>query len=242
MHFHLPKPLHGWREFAGEVGIIVVGVLIALAFEQVAEAFRWRADIAESEASMRNELSDDDGPQVFERLAFSPCIAAQLDEAQARLVRERDTGATFRPPDLVVPTYFTWDSDAYRQALSSSALSHMSTTRAYAWSSPYALMNNMDAANVRENSDYAQLQMMAVASEHPSEQMRTMLLAAIARARGDNQLMTLLATKFVTYSRDAGITLTPDQKRLLITRDRALFPACAKDAGPRRLSAAAATH
>jgi hypothetical protein len=20
MHFHLPKPLHGWREFAGEVG------------------------------------------------------------------------------------------------------------------------------------------------------------------------------------------------------------------------------
>jgi hypothetical protein len=29
MHFHLPKPLHGWREFAGEVGIIVVGVLIA---------------------------------------------------------------------------------------------------------------------------------------------------------------------------------------------------------------------
>jgi hypothetical protein len=28
MHFHLPKPLHGWRAFAGEVGIIVVGVLI----------------------------------------------------------------------------------------------------------------------------------------------------------------------------------------------------------------------
>ena len=22
MHFRLPKPLHGWREFAGEVGII----------------------------------------------------------------------------------------------------------------------------------------------------------------------------------------------------------------------------
>jgi len=30
MHFRLPKPLHGWREFAGEVGIIVIGVLIAL--------------------------------------------------------------------------------------------------------------------------------------------------------------------------------------------------------------------
>jgi hypothetical protein len=30
MHVHLPKPLHGWRAFAGEVGIIVLGVLIAL--------------------------------------------------------------------------------------------------------------------------------------------------------------------------------------------------------------------
>ena len=31
MRFHLPKPLHGWRQLAGEIGIIVVGVLIALA-------------------------------------------------------------------------------------------------------------------------------------------------------------------------------------------------------------------
>ena len=30
MHFHLPNPLHGWRELAGEVAIIVVGVLIGL--------------------------------------------------------------------------------------------------------------------------------------------------------------------------------------------------------------------
>ena len=33
MHIHLPKPLHGWRAFLGEVGIIVLGVLIALAAE-----------------------------------------------------------------------------------------------------------------------------------------------------------------------------------------------------------------
>ena len=43
MHFHLPKPLHGWREFAGEVGIIVLGVLIALGAEQLVEAAHWRS-------------------------------------------------------------------------------------------------------------------------------------------------------------------------------------------------------
>jgi hypothetical protein len=48
MHFHLPKPLHGWREFAGEVGIIVLGVLIALGAEQVVETLHWRSEIADA--------------------------------------------------------------------------------------------------------------------------------------------------------------------------------------------------
>lgn len=45
MHFHLPKPLHGWHKFAGEVGIIVVGVLIALASEQVVELIHMLSQI-----------------------------------------------------------------------------------------------------------------------------------------------------------------------------------------------------
>ena len=43
MHVHLPKPFHGWREFIGEVGIIVIGVLIALSAEQFVEFVHDRA-------------------------------------------------------------------------------------------------------------------------------------------------------------------------------------------------------
>ena len=35
MRFALPKPIHGWRAFWGEVGIIVLGVLIALGAQQL---------------------------------------------------------------------------------------------------------------------------------------------------------------------------------------------------------------
>jgi hypothetical protein len=31
------RPLHGWRVFAGEVGVIVLGVLLALGAQQLAE-------------------------------------------------------------------------------------------------------------------------------------------------------------------------------------------------------------
>ncbi len=37
MHVHLPRPLHGWRELVGEVGVIVLGVLIALGAGQIVE-------------------------------------------------------------------------------------------------------------------------------------------------------------------------------------------------------------
>src|SRR6266550_8896503 len=59
MHFRLPKPLHGWRAFAGEVGIIVVGVLIALAAQQVMESIHEREDIAQLRGAFRAELADD---------------------------------------------------------------------------------------------------------------------------------------------------------------------------------------
>jgi len=43
MRFHLPKPLHGWRAFIGEVAIIVLGVLIALFAQQLLQSFNDRS-------------------------------------------------------------------------------------------------------------------------------------------------------------------------------------------------------
>ena len=57
MHVHLPKPLHGWREFAGEVGIIVLGVLIALAAEALIERANWRQKVKLADMNMRVEIA-----------------------------------------------------------------------------------------------------------------------------------------------------------------------------------------
>jgi hypothetical protein len=59
MHFRLPKPLHGWREFAGEVGIIVLGVLIALGAQQVVQDIHDRRDVAQLRSALRAELAGD---------------------------------------------------------------------------------------------------------------------------------------------------------------------------------------
>lgn len=38
----VPQPLHGWRQFSGEVGVIVLGVLIALGAQQAVEWVQFR--------------------------------------------------------------------------------------------------------------------------------------------------------------------------------------------------------
>jgi hypothetical protein len=55
----LPKPLHGWREFAGEVGIIVIGVLIALGAEQVVEEIHFRNAVASERMALHEALRDE---------------------------------------------------------------------------------------------------------------------------------------------------------------------------------------
>jgi len=78
MHFHLPKPLHGWREFSGEVGIIVIGVLIALAAQQVVEAVQWRDSVSQTRDAMRSELAIDRA-RIEVNLVQDTCTRNRLD-------------------------------------------------------------------------------------------------------------------------------------------------------------------
>jgi hypothetical protein len=85
VHFHLPKPLHGWREFAGEVGIIVLGVLIALGFEQVVEELNWHERTRAAVSDLKSE-SENNFALMAERVTVQPCVDAQLDQLMAHVL------------------------------------------------------------------------------------------------------------------------------------------------------------
>src|SRR4051812_31224054 len=88
MHIPLLKPLHGWRQFAGEVGIIVVGVLIALGAEQVVDSVRGATQVREFRQATDNELSYDLG-SYKQRLMLSPCVRRRLAELELAIARDR---------------------------------------------------------------------------------------------------------------------------------------------------------
>jgi hypothetical protein len=93
MHFHLPKPLHGWRAFAGEVGIIVVGVLIALAAEQVVEDWHGHQMVGIGRQSLLGELANDRGRWEID-MASARCQLRDIDQ----LERWAQAGASTAPP------------------------------------------------------------------------------------------------------------------------------------------------
>ena len=85
MQVHYPKPLHGWREFGGEVGVIVLGVLIALGAQQLMSDWQWRNDVREADQRMRAEVSFDLAV-AYERYAIDPCLRPRLAELRDELM------------------------------------------------------------------------------------------------------------------------------------------------------------
>ena len=95
MHIHLPKPLHGWREFAGEVGIIVLGVLIALGAEQLIQTIHSQQEVAEFRSAVDLELATTLAAYRY-RLDQEPCVKRRLGELRKWLDASR-AGTTLAP-------------------------------------------------------------------------------------------------------------------------------------------------
>ncbi|THD72127.1 hypothetical protein [Phenylobacterium sp.] len=101
MEVHKPKPIHGWREFAKEVGIIVLGVLIALGAEQTVEMLHWQSAVAAGREALYREIAFDDG-YFRDRVSLAPC----MDRRIAAVTNLLDAAAAGRQPNGLGPPSF----------------------------------------------------------------------------------------------------------------------------------------
>lgn len=133
MHVHLPKPLHGWRALIGEVGIIVVGVLIALGAEQLVESVRDREQVRHSQESLRDNF------QRFvtfaaELDAYASCVAARA--AQVHELIDQSAATHHLPGIGPIPQLppHPWQIDTYSAMVASQAITHVSNDEAILYS------------------------------------------------------------------------------------------------------------
>ena len=160
MDIHNPKgPIRGWRELAREIGIIVIGVLIALGAGQVAETLRERHDAAEARAAIRAEIAQNLGRMTV-RARSDDCVKTRLTEVGGLI----DKWAGGRPPSTPVwigrPQRFTMYTAGFAAATSGGRASLLPREEQAAYGRIYALLEVFSGAIERERSAWAQIRVL----------------------------------------------------------------------------------
>ena len=133
MHLHLPKPLHGWREFAGEVGIIVIGVLIALGAEQLVEDWRWHQRVAVVRQSLMGELGNDRARWEADVIQ-ARCTLRDVEQLDRQAASATHRSATAQG---LLRGYFWMHSANWNLATSSQTLDHFPIDEQLAFAALY---------------------------------------------------------------------------------------------------------
>jgi hypothetical protein len=204
MHFHLPKPMHGWRAFAGEVGIIVIGVLIALAFEQAASALHDRSNERQAHdavyAEMRQNLSYMKG-----RMATQECVERRLDEI-GELLSTAGAGAMAPQPSWIGQPSVWFNSDeAWQAATGSGRASLFSPDEQHHLAGVYVTTKEFVGAESREQDAWAQLRGMESWTGPLNQVGRVHFLSALQAARYELWQTRILAEEAFRRAKAAGV-------------------------------------
>ena len=159
MHFHIPKPLHGWREFAGEVGIIVLGVLIALGAEQTIETIHWHREVRTARISLSEDMHQSNRFFSFRAVAHD-CIARRLTAVNEIIER---VAKRQRVPILgeVIPDIGNGLSkNAWETAHAAQTLTHFDRKTLSLYGSYYLGLDNIDQFMLSESEDWGILRVL----------------------------------------------------------------------------------
>ena len=225
MHFHLPKPLHGWREFAGEVGIIVVGVLIALGAEQVVETIHWRNQVGEARHAMAAELGDSIG-QSYERQRIFPCIEERLNEISRLLDAAEKSGRLPPLGETSAPPYRTWVHGTWDTTRQGQTASHFSRVELTNLAAIYEFVDNLDRVVLPEQSAWAEIATVSGPGRaiQPAEVVQ--LRNAVNQARVMNRVTAVAAIRLRQVADDARIHYDAQTVKDYTDRPVSRYPIC----------------
>ena len=225
MDIHKPKPIHSFREFLSELGVVVLGIVIALSGEQLIEHLHDRHKAAEARKSIRDEIAMN--VTVLEsRSASQGCIDRRIDDI-ARLLEAADGPNYVNPSWLGRPQI--WEMlHARWQVVSQSGRAPLLAPEEQArYGFVYAIFTDVAADEDREQIAWARLR-AAVGLAHPSAAMKDELRLALQEARlanwdikNLNKILQYKATEMAIGTQpmprqqvDTGICLPTDTPRL----------------------------
>ena len=225
VHIHRPKPLKGLGDFLSEIAVIVVGILIALAGEQVVGNLEWAHRVHEAEGAMRAELAQNNRDAYY-LLATHSCALAKLNEIQAALVASHDRGAPVAPITRYRRPLRPWLSDAWESARSLQITSHIPNSRLTLYSFAYFFPSVMRQTQPREREAMSDLNTLTLNAGRLEPAERDRLFHALVRTREVLEEMDGGAWLLLRATTRAGVVLSEAEKTAELSKAGQEFGAC----------------
>jgi hypothetical protein len=179
------KPLRGWREFAGEVGVVVLGVLLALGAQQLAQIIQDRSD----ERAFQETINHEIGLNLFMykvRARQFGCDSNRIGELKSWLARARNGEAVpailASSPNVITPYRSAWDT---RDA---EVFNHLDARTRQKYAEFYDELDNNWTYMKNEDGDWGSLFRYAEPGPVSLEDRRTIRSVA-AKIRTANELL-----------------------------------------------------
>ena len=190
MDIHKPKPVHSLKEFLSEIGVIVCGILIALAGEQVVERMEWAHKVREAREALTSELGEDLGQGQL-RVTVQDCVERRLDELAGVVDLAASSGRLPPLPAPGVPPFFTWDTGIWKGVVAAQTSTHMDPEVLKGYVAVYEFISQVSDENRQELRTWTRLYTLAGPGRRFEPAEGSAYREAIAQARLANRSIGL---------------------------------------------------
>lgn len=216
------KPPHGWNAVGWELGIVTLGVLIALGAQQWADDRSRRNETDISMSALRDELGTHYTYAVEYRVVY-PCLQAQLDGLRSRvlasgamldpapLYHEENFRYVLRQPDKV------YSSDAWQAAVNDGTTLRLEPSVRRVLASHYGQLPEIWEMNKANDTAWEGL----VALTHPlplDPVVRYSIIKEIEQMRGRFEFLDLDAGQVINYVQKVRMLPPPNEAQALTQR------------------------
>jgi hypothetical protein len=209
LEIHRPKAVHGWREFVKEVGIIVLGVLIALAAEQTAETLRHEHQVKVGERALKENYAQFI-EQRAELDASTACVAQRLAQLRSIVDEGARHHALGQVSEIPQPPPHSWEITSWETMVSSQAASHVPQEEVIRYAQLAHWAHDAHETGTSETDVWASFAGLTGRPRPFSEAEEAMLRANIARAAHLSGLLRDIAGTIETGILKTG-RLTPEE-------------------------------
>jgi hypothetical protein len=201
MHFHVPRPIHGWRQFFNEVAVIVVGIVIAIGGEEIVMSWREHHQADKSLAAIKEEVAINLGHKRS-RLETADCIDKRLSDVAAYVERADESR---RPTWVGRPQTWAMQTGAVTAARSYGSLTVLPRDEQMTISDIYSASDQF--ADIEKDEQWAWAELRSITEDRDlSDSDKASLRQAIQRARYSAWLLRTVATQAIEAGKGMGVS------------------------------------